>query len=125
MELSPNVRRTLSLYAPSDAFAVLPLKVLALDVSVLCETLDICENLPFKCIGYDVVRYARVDGDGHESIQRRPSHDRQAGHYSLSCYSCVHAVSLWKGGSERDGQAPTPLNCKGIRSQIGGRAVAH
>ena len=76
---------TLGLNAPSDASPLLPLKILVLqDISFLVrEAFDVCKNLPLKCVGNNVVWYARVDRDGHERVQGWPSYNREARHYGL------------------------------------------
>jgi len=74
--------RTLDLYAPSDAFSILPVEIFTFqDISFLVhEALDIRKDLPLEGVGDDIVWHVRVDRDRHELILRWPGYGTQAGH---------------------------------------------
>lgn len=63
-------RDTLDLYAPSDALAVLPVEVFALQYGAIFvgEVLDVCENSAFEGIRANGVWFVGINGDGNKPI---------------------------------------------------------
>jgi len=68
---------TLNLYAPSNAFAVLPVEVFALDdgPTFIRKVFDIGKHLAFEGVRGDRMRDARINGDGAKRVQGWPSYN--------------------------------------------------